>query len=73
MTAGEFGLIIVAVIFLLAYMEEKWKIRKIRRSAAASRGIYHPASLPTPTILPYRHTEGSGYGYDEKGDADKDA
>ncbi len=70
MTAGMFGLIVIGMILLLAYLEEKWRTRKIRRHAAASGGIYHRASAPAPTILPYRHGEGSGY--DENSDADKD-
>jgi hypothetical protein len=73
MTAGIFGLIVIGLILFLAYMEKKWKAKKIRRSAAASKGAYHPTGLPTPTVLPYRHAEGSGYGYDEKSDADEDA
>ena len=28
--------------------------------------------MPAPTILPYRHREGGGYGYNEKSDTDKD-
>jgi hypothetical protein len=73
MTAGIFGLAIVGIIFLVAYLEEKWEAHKIRRNAVASGGTYHRASAPTPTILPYRHGEGSGYGYDENSDADKGA
>jgi hypothetical protein len=72
MTAGMYGLIIVGMIIFLAYLEEKCKAKKIRRDAAASRGTYHPASLPTTPILPYRHGEGSGYGYEDNSDADKD-
>ena len=71
MTAGMLGLVAIGVILLLAYVEEKWKARKIRQSAAASRGAYHPASLPTTPVLPYRHGEGSGYGYDEPSDPDE--
>jgi hypothetical protein len=73
MTAGMFGLIVVGMILLLAYLEEKWRTKKIRRHAAASGGIYHRASAPAPTILPYRHGEGSGYGYDENSDPAKGA
>lgn len=73
MTAGMFGLIVVGMILLVAYLEKKWRVRRIRRDVAASRGNYHPASLPVTPILPYRHGEGSGYGYDDNSDTDKDA
>jgi hypothetical protein len=72
MTAGMFGLIVAGLILLLAYLEEKWRAKKIQRHAAASGGIYHRASPPATPILPYRHGEGSGYGYDEPNDADED-
>jgi len=73
MTAGMLGLIGVGLILLLAYLEEKWKAKKIRRRAAASGGTYHRAPAPAPTILPYRHGEGSGYGYDDNNDPAKGA
>jgi hypothetical protein len=70
-TAGMFGLIVVGVILLLAYLEEKWKAKKIWQSATASKATYHRASRPTIPVLPYRHAEGSGYGYDEPSDPDE--
>jgi hypothetical protein len=72
MTAGMLGLVDIGAILFLAYIEEKWKARKILRSAAASKATYRPISLQTTPILPYRHGEGSGYGYDEPSDADED-
>jgi hypothetical protein len=72
MTAGMVGLIVIGMILLLAHLEEKWKAKKILRRAAESGGTYHRASAPAPTILPYRHEEGSGYEYDENSDANKD-
>ena len=50
MTAGMFGLIVVGMILVLAYLEEKWKAEKIRRHAAASPD----ASLDAAVIRPVK-------------------
>ena len=49
----------VAVIWLLAWLEEKWQAKKIRRTG----GIYQPTGMPDEPkqIGNYRNSEGSGY------------
>lgn len=71
MIAGMFGLVVIGVILLLAYLEEKWEAERMRRSRTG--GAYHrasPSPPERPIILPYRNAEGSGYEDIEMRDKD---